>query len=462
MMHRLGSKKLAYQQGIARRAAALTSAVTRRSFLSKFSAGALALSLPVWRNLEAQAQTIPVPKRFFGIFTPNGTVTDQFFPAQGPHGTLPAILQPLDAFKSQFMTLKGVQMDSTIGDSKPGGPHMKGPGAMLTGGWLLEGSFTGAGGPAGYANRVSVDQYLAQQLGQDSAFPSLEFGVDIQGQEPLRVISYRGPNQPNPAIDDPWVMFDRVFANLTPDNTNRDQLLAERRSVLDYVSGELTTLETQLPADDRPRLEAHLSGIRSVEHQLDNLNRVCMAPTVGTKVDPYAKENYPAIGQLQMDLMFQAHVCDLTRISTFMWSNADSWQYFPWIGVDEEHHALSHLIDDASQAKLVTINTWYSQQMAYLLTKLDGVPEGDSTLLNNSVVLWGNEIGVGDTHTHQNIPWLLAGTAGGYFSTGRSIDFGGQPHNNLLLSVLHAFGLESETTFGAPENCTGPLVGLTA
>jgi hypothetical protein len=161
-----------------------------------------------------------------------------------------------------------------------------------------------------------------------------------------------------------------------------------------------------------------------------------------------------------MDLMFQAQVCDLTRVSTFMWSNADSWQYFPWIGVDEEHHALSHLTDDASLQKLVTINTWYSEQIAYFLQLLDSAPEPQGTMLDNSVVLWGNEIGLGDTHTHENIPWVIAGSAGGHLSTGRYIDFGSQPHNNLLLSVLHAFGMEAETTFGVPEYCTGPLQGL--
>jgi hypothetical protein len=216
----------------------------------------------------------------------------------------------------------------------------------------------------------------------------------------------------------------------------------------------------RLPAEDRPRLEAHAEAIRSIERQLDALGRECEVPVLGDPVDVKAKENYPAIGRLQMDLLFQAHLCDLTRVSSFMWSNADSWQYFPWIGIDEEHHALSHLTDDASIDKLTAIDTWYAEQMAYFFGLLDGVPEGDGTMLDNSLVLWGNEIGKGDTHSHENIPWVLAGSAGGRLSTGRFIDYGSEPHNNLLLSVLHAFGMESETSFGPAGYTTGPLPGL--
>lgn len=448
-----------YAQKMLARAEQVVTPVSRRSFLGKMSLGALTLSVPVWRSFEANAQTA-ANKRFFGFFTPNGTVPDQFFPTDPNLATLPPLLAGLEAFKSQLLVLKGVHMDSTIGDGKPGGPHMKGPGAMLTGGWLLEGSFTGAGGPAGYANGISVDQSIAALIGQDTRFPSLEFGMDIQGQEPLRVISYAGSNQPNNPIDDPWVMYDRIFGDFVPDTADRERVIAEQRSVIDYVKDELADLEAKLPSEDRARLEAHLTSIRNIERQLDIVGVECTQPVLGEPVDVHLKDNYPAVGKLQMDLMFQAQVCDLTRVSTFMWSNADSWQYFPWIGVDEEHHALSHLTDEASIAKLITINTWYTDQIAYFLGLLQGASVGESTMLDDSLVLWGNEIGVGDTHTHENIPWVLAGSAGGHFSTGRFIDYGSTPHNNLLLAVLQAFGAEDQTAFGPAEYNTGALPGL--
>jgi hypothetical protein len=256
-------------------------------------------------------------------------------------------------------------------------------------------------------------------------------------------------------------MFDRVFQNVVPDDTERERLVAERASVLDYVKEDLATLSAQLPAEDRPRLDAHLDGVRNIEKQLAALGQQCVVPEIGEAVDHHAKENYPLVGKLMMDMMFYAQTCDLTRVSTFMWSNADSWQYFPWIGVDEEHHALSHLTDAASIEKLNKINLWYSEQIAYFLSLLDGVSDGeDGTLLDSSLLLWGNEIGEGATHTHQDIPWVLAGSCGGHFATGRALEYDSVPHNNLMLSVLHAFGMEEQQSFGAPENCTGPLAGL--
>jgi len=447
----------------------ITPRQTRRSFLAGAGLSSMALGAPflgarLFDARRAAAQTQAGPKRFFAFFTPNGTVPETFFPETGSLETLSPILAPLESFKDRMLVLKGVHMDSMIGDDKPGGPHMKGPGAMLTGGWLLEGSFTGAGGPAGYANSISVDQELANRIGTITAYPSLEFGVAIAGQEPLRVISYRGPNQPNEPVDDPWRMFERIAPLAVADESERQRLVLQRQSVLDYVKDELASLQAKLPEDDRPRLEAHLSGVRNIERQLERLGEQCALPSLGEAVDPHAKENYPLVGKLQLDLMLAAHTCDLTRVSSFMWSNADSWQYFPWIGIDEEHHALSHLPREDLDArdKLTRINVWYAEQIAYFLAGLRDTPDpdGDGSLLDNSLVLWGNEIGEGGSHTHEDIPWVLVGDAGGFFRSGQAFDLGGQPHNNLLLSILHAYGYADETSFGAPENCTGPLSAI--
>ena len=193
---------------------------------------------------------------------------------------------------------------------------MKGPGAMLTGGWLAEGGFSGAGGPAGYANRISVDQVLANHMGTETPFRSLEYGVAMRGQEPLKYISYRGHSQPNPAVDDPWAMYDRISANFVDDGPEEIDL--ERQSVLDYVKGELQNLNGRLPVEDRPRLDAHLTHIRSIERQLQALARQCEVPELGSKINVSSTDNFPQIGKLQMDLMFQAQACDLTRVSSFM------------------------------------------------------------------------------------------------------------------------------------------------
>lgn len=455
----------------------LRTKISRRRLLGGLGALTVALTSPIWRTATVFGKdaAAPAAKRFIGIFSANGTIASEFFPAPASSAaslSLPKILAPLEAHKSKLLVLKGVHMNSTIEDElnvagalKPGGPHMKGPGAMLTGGSLQAGSFTGSGGPAGYADRISVDQLIANRIGLTSQFPSLEFGVRIEGQEPLRVISYRGANQPNTAIDDPWKMYSRIFADASLSATELARIRAERQSVLDFLKDDIGRLQTRVSAEDKARLDAHLGGIRSIEQRLTNAPVACTPMMMPEPIDVRALENYPIVGRLQTDLMLLAHTCGLTNVSTFMWANADSWQYYPWIGVNEEHHELSHAGDGdaASIDKLVKINAWHAEQVAYVLDRLAGVQEADGgSMLDNTLLLWGNELGAGNTHTYKDIPWLLAGGAGGYFKMGQSIAFKDQPHNNLLVSVCNAMGFSDVKTFGIPGVCTGALPDLTA
>src|SRR4029077_37029 len=143
--------------------------------------------------------------------------------------------------------------------------------------------------------------------------------------------------------------------------------------------------------------------IRSIEDRLSNAAASCTPLSLPAKIDAHEIANFPTIGQLQMDLMILAHGCDLTRVSTLMWANADSWQYYPWIGVNEEHHELSHGSDSdsASTEKLIKINAWHAEQVNYLLDRLAATPEADGgTLLDHTLLLWGNELGVGNSHTY--------------------------------------------------------------
>jgi len=453
--------------------------LSRRRLLGGLSALTVAITSPIWRTATVFGadQKTPAARRFIGVFSANGTIAKDFFPSGSKSGvplTLGRILAPLADHVSQLMVLKGVHMNSTVQNElgkdaatsdKPGGPHMKGPGAMLTGGSLQAGSFTGSGGPAGYADRISVDQYIAGRIGTKTKFPSLEFGARIEGQEPLRVISYRGANQPNIAVDDPWQMYKRIFANADLSDTELAQLLAERKSVLDFLSADLNTLKTRVASEDKARLEAHLASIRGLEQELTNTPMSCKAPTMPAKVDVRAMESFPTVSKLQMDLMLLAHICGLTNVSTLMFANADSWQYYPWIGVDEEHHELSHAGDgdDLANEKLVKINRWHAEQFAYMMDKLRDTKEADgSSMLDNTLMLWGNELGAGNSHTYKDIPWVLAGGAGGALSMGRYMQYADQPHNDLLVSVCNAMGFDDVRTFGIPGVCTGPLSGLTA
>jgi hypothetical protein len=464
----------------------LRTAISRRKLLGGLGVATVALSSPIWRaaTVFGQDANAKAAKRFIGVFSANGTIAKSFFQqgiaSEVPFTTMSPILAPLDTYKDKLLVLNGVHMYSTVEDElgktnglegenfapgKPGGPHMKGPGAMLTGGSLLAGSFSGSGGPAGYADRQSVDSYIAGRIGKTTQFPSLEFGVRITGQEPLKVISYRGPNQPNTAVDDPFQMYSRIFANANLSDAELKKLIADRQSVLDFLKDDIKRLESRVNSDDKAKLEAHLGGIRGIEQGLANSANACKPLMMPAKYDVHAMEKFPDAAKLQMDLMLLAQTCGMTRVSTFMFANADSWQYYPWIGVNEEHHELSHSgnTDAAATEKLVKINIWHSEQFKYMLDALSAVQEADgSSMLDSSLILWGNELGAGNNHTYKNIPWVIAGGAGGALKTGRQVNYKDQPHNNLLVSVCNAMGFDDVTTFGIPGVCTGPLQGLTA
>jgi hypothetical protein len=341
------------------------------------------------------------------------------------------------------------------------------------------GSFRSAGPPtAGWASGISLDQHIAKAVGATTRFRSLELGVRVIDAEVRGRLSYLGPNQPVPPMESPYDVFDRVFSGIKPPTTGADpamdRLQLERRSVIDFLKDELGAVRGRIGAEDRPRLDAHLESVRDIERRLGTPgvtppapSASCPSPTVGARIDPAVNENMPAIGKLQMDLLVSALACDQARVATLQWTHAESIQTFPWIGVGGQHHVMSHAGDGdaAAQENLTKINIWYAEQMRYLLEKLSAVREGDRSLLDNTVVVWMNEVGKGNNHAHRDLPVLLAGSCGGQLRTGRFVDYmaggaSGFPHNNLLVSLAQAMGLK-DTTFGDPQHCTGPLPSLT-
>ena len=441
---------------------------TRRRLLGGLGGLTVALTAPIWRSATTFGAPAKPAKRFIGVFSANGTIASAFFPTTtvtyGPLtlGPTTRILAPMAAYASKMLVLKGVDMTSTNGPNHPGGPHMKGPGGLLTGGTLLPGPFTGSEGPAGYANSISIDQYIVNRQAATTKFPSLEFGVRMQGQEPLKYISYRGASMPNTAVDDPWQIYSRMFSTAGMTDAQLARLLADRKSVLDFVKDDLTRLGSRFTSADKARLDAHLTGIQRIEQQLTAGTQMCATPTMPARIDPEAMENFPTIAKLQMDLMLLALTCGMTNVATFMFANSDSWQYYPWIGVNEEHHTMSHNDNEpATMEKLIQINIWTAQQITYMLDGLAKATDSDgSSVLDNSLLLWGNELGKGSTHTYQDIPWMLAGGVGGQFRMGRFLQYNRQPHNALLVSIANAFGFTDVKQFGDPTMPPGPLTNL--
>jgi len=200
----------------------------------------------------------------------------------------------------------------------------------------------------------------------------------------------------------------------------------------------------------------------------------CQLPDVSNPIDLNDPNNYPAIGKLQMDLLTMAFACDLTRVATLQWSASTNNRPYPWLmyngsPIVDDEHILGHQPDEDTVAwgKLAVIRRWYLEQFAYLLQTLDSIQEGDGTMLDHTVVLLGSEIARGNTHSHMDAPFILAGGAG-YFKMGRYLDYAtgeptdqqGVPHNNLLVAISNAMGVPA-TTFGDPAYCTTPLTNLT-
>jgi hypothetical protein len=188
---------------------------------------------------------------------------------------------------------------------------------------------------------------------------------------------------------------------------------------------------------------------------------VCEGPDLGQPLNIQAEENVPLMGRLQMDLLVKALQCDLTRVGLLQWVAPVKGQIYSWLGHDTDHHALTHrpLSDLVAQSRLTEINTWYAEQLAYLISALKAVPEGAGTLFDNTVIWWCTEISHGNVHERRDMPFLLAGGCGGTFRTGRYLRYGAAPHNNLHVSLMNAMGVPGNS-FGNPDYCTGPLTGL--
>jgi len=406
------------------------------------------------------------PKRFVAMFSANGT--ENTYATWSPTGsetdfTLHEILSPLEPHKKDILVFSGIANEVSYGG--PGDAHQRGMGTMLTGRTLLEGTFPGnEGQTAGYASGVSVDQEIASKIGATTKFPSLEYSVQNNGVTVYARMSYKASNQPLPPENNPAAMFTRVFGDLDADKGAIARTIAQRKSVLDAVLSDFGALSGKLGGADRARLERHAESIRSIESRLGTVatsaNAQCRKPGAPPTLAFMEPANFPQIAKLQIDLLVMALTCDLTRVSTLQLVRANNNFVFGFLGIPDPHHDLSHHGDSDAVAnqKLAKINNWFCQQYAYLIASLKAIPEGAGSMLDNTALLWCNEQGKGNNHARKSMPWVLAGKAGGAFRTGRFLRYEGVPHNRLLLSLLHAYGVEADT-FGDPAFCKGGALG---
>jgi hypothetical protein len=448
--------------------------LSRRQFLRGL--GGAAVSLPILGMGapgpldRAYAETGKFPKRFVFMIHPNGVIPQSWFPTGGEKDfVLGASHTPLQEFRDKLLLFKGVDM--ACGSVGPGEPHQKGMAGFLTGRPLQMGDFIGGDGSrAGWGDGVSLDQYLASKIGRTTPFGSLELGVRADGSgagsEVRSRISYAGPGQPLPPQNDPGELFNLLFSDAMTEPDAVRKVRAQRRSVLDAVSKQFDAVVKRADSDDRRRLEIHAAMIRDIEQRLDReqiTGDVCFIPDAPEDLEPDSEETMPKIMKAQLDLLAIAFACDLTRVATIQISNAKNYTRYPWLDSLGEGHNLSHAgpSNPTAVTELTARDAWHSEQLAYFMRKLAQVPEGDGTMLDNTVIVWTSEIAVGNTHSQLNMPILMAGSAGGYFKTGRFLTYQGKSHQDLLVSILHAFDVE-DSKFGDERFCTGPLAGLTA
>ena len=441
----------------------------RRTLLR--GAGGIAIGLPFLEIMSApgraSAQAQPVPKRFVVFFSADGSIRENWTPTgTETNFTLSRILTPLEPYKQNIVVLDGV--DNLVATKGLGDDHMRGMGSMLTGIELLPGTTQGgAGDPAGLAGGISVDQKIANVISKTNKFKSLEFGVlSGSGGDVWSYTSYADANVPLPPDNNPASVFKRVFTDVGADQTAINALRAQRKTVLDAVADGYGSLAPKLGASDKMRMEAHLAEIRDLETRLAanvSVGASCTKPLAPT-IDYKANDNFPAIGKAQMDLLVMALACDLTRVATIQWERSVGDVRFTWLGATRGHHAISHDPDTTldSVEMLTKINVWYAEQFAYLLGKMASIKEGTGTMLDNTLVFWCNELSRGNVHSHPDMPFVLAGGAGGALKTGRLLTYPKTPtvsHNNLLVSLMNLMGLP-DTTIGNPALCTGPLANL--
>ena len=315
-----------------------------------------------------------------------------------------------------------------------------------------------------------MDQIAAQELSKQTQLASLELGIESNAMlgacdggsscAYTNTIAWRTPTTPLPIENDPRAVFERLFGTTgSTDRRARLERMARDKSILDFVGSELSSLEKVIGAQDQIKLTEYLDSVRDIER------RIQLAETQNSRELPIVDQpvgvptDYAQHATLMMDLLALAYQTDLTRISTFMLAREVSGRAYPEIGVPDSHHPLSHHQDEAAKLeRLHKINEYQFRQFAYLVSKLAGMPEGDGTMLDYTLLLYGTGISDSNTHFHDDLPIALVGGKAAGITGGRYIRYGkGTPLANLHLTILEKLGIAVEK-FG---DSTGKVDRLT-
>ena len=403
----------------------------------------------------ADAPAKKFPKRMAFVYVPNGANMADWTPnAVGENFELPYILEPLKGVQKNFQVLSGLTHDKGRSHGDGGGDHARASASFLTG--CHPKKTAGADIRVG----ISVDQIAASKVGLETRLRSLEIACEGNRQAGScdtgyscayqANISWQGESTPMPPELDPRLVFERLFSsnNRAENQESRLRRRRQQKSVLDMAMEDAAHLKANLGYSDRRKLDEYLSAVRELEVRIEHAEKFATALPDYSRPSgiPGGPDGFEKHIKLMFDLLALAFQTDTTRISTFMIAHDGSNRSYKPIGVPEGHHDLSHHGNDAAKMKKIAeINRFHAMQFAYFLEKLRGIPEGDGTLLDNCMIVYGSGIGDGNAHNHDNLPVLLAGGGGGALKPGRHTRFKSEtPMTNLYLSMLDRMGVSAE------------------
>jgi len=396
--------------------------------------------------LRAAKTTAAAPAVRLGfVYVPNGIIPGAWTPAtEGKNFEITRTMKALEPFRERLLVLSGLAQINgrALGDGA--GDHARAGATWLTGAHPKK--TEGAGIHAG----VSVDQIAARELGKSTQLASLEVGLDSPSLAGgcdsgyscayTNTISWRGPTTPLPMEMNPRALFGRLFGDGdSTDPVARMNALKEQGSILDYISGDIDRMETNLGPRDRSKLTEYLESVRDVERRIqkaEEQNATMQVPVIERPAGVPA--DFEEHAKLMMDLQVIALQADLTRVITFMLAREGSNRSYRQITISDGHHSLTHHQNDPEKIEKVTqIDTYHVKLFSYYLNKLQSTRDGEGSLLDHSLILYGSSICDGNKHTHHDLPLVLVGGAAGQVKGGRHIRFPEETHmNNLLLTML--------------------------
>jgi hypothetical protein len=420
--------------------------LSRRTFLR--GTGAV-LALPFLDAMvPALTAAAPPRKRLGFVYVPNGVIVEQFVPAkEGADFEISTILKPLEAFQDKLVVV------SNMVRAEPSNNH-----AVSSGSWLTGTRPKRTDGPD-FRIGTSIDQIVAQKIGQDTTFPSIEVATeDFSGLlgacDPgyscayMNTLNWSSPTTPLPMEINPRVMFERMFGGGSTAE-ERFARMNTNRSILDFVAGDLKDLQSGLGASDKARLNGYLDNVREIERRIQQAMTQTEVQADVPAQPVGVPDSYEEHVSLMFDLLAVAYQADLTRVFTFMMAREVSQRTYPQLGLTEPHHAISHHQGRPEQmVRHTKINVYHVGMFARFIKRLHSTPDGDGSLLDHSLIAYGPGMSDGNGHTGGPIPMAIIGGGAGTMRGNRHIKTGANtPQANVMLSLGQKFGVE-QSEFG--------------